>query len=57
MTIDSAGRVTPKKAKKAKKQQAVAKEEPVDTLELLCKTLRFRSKTPKVIDLTGDDQS
>ena len=56
MTIDNTGRITPKKSKKMKKQ-GVKKVETVDTLEQLCKTLRFRSKTPKVIDLTETDHS
>ena len=28
----------------------------MSTLEALCNTLRFRSKNPKVIDLTDEDQ-
>jgi hypothetical protein len=28
----------------------------VNTLEQLCKTLRFRSKNPKVIDLTDNER-
>ena len=56
MTIDNSGRITPKKAKKLKKQ-GINQKDTVDTLEQLCKTLRFRSKTPKVIDLTDVDQN
>jgi hypothetical protein len=53
MTIDNTGRITPKQVKKLKKQGMYAQKQTVDTLELLCKTLKFRSKSPKVIDLTG----
>jgi len=53
MTIDNTGRITPKQTKKLKKQVMYAQKETVDTLSLLCKTLRFRSKNPKVIDLTA----
>lgn len=57
MTIDNTGRITPKQVKKLKKQGLYAQKQTVDTLEQLCKTLRFRSKNPKVIDLTGTSQS
>eukprot|EP00347_Sterkiella_histriomuscorum_P007788 403347561 len=55
MTIDPTGRITPKKAKKILKS-GHNKPEAVDTLEQLCKTLRFRTKTPKVIDLTEEER-
>ncbi|CDW75544.1 atp-dependent rna helicase ddx24 [Stylonychia lemnae] len=55
MTIDPSGRITPKKAKKLKKQ-GHNKQESINTLEQLCKTLRFRSKQPKVIDLTEEER-
>lgn len=32
------------------------KDESATALDALCKTLRFRSKTPKVIDLTEEDR-
>ena len=53
MTIDNTGRITPKQVKKLKKQGMYAQKQTVDTLEMLCKTLKFRSKNPKVIDLTS----
>ena len=31
-------------------------EEDLTTLDQLCKTLKFRSKNPKVIDLTTEDR-
>lgn len=54
MTIDGSGRITPKKAKKMKKMGHAEKDKQksADTMALLCATLRFRSKQPKVIDLT-----
>jgi hypothetical protein len=55
MTIDQSGRITPKQTKKLKKQGMYAQKQTVDTLDLLCKTLKFRSKTPKVIDLTSNN--
>ena len=36
------------------KKQGIEAPKTIDTVELLCKTLRFRSKTPKVVDLTGE---
>lgn len=51
MTIDTTGRITPKMMKKLKKS-GLDQKQTVDTLTQLCKTLKFRSKTPKVIDLT-----
>ena len=58
MTIDGKGRITPKKAKKIKKlgHSERDKLKAVDTMALLCETLRFRSKTPKVIDLTEEGE-
>lgn len=55
LTIDPNGRITPKKAKKQKKT-AYNKQEATNTLEQLCSTLRFRSKNPKVIDLTEEER-
>ena len=52
MTIDNYGRITPRQQKIMKKKGL--KHEMQNTLELLCKTLKFRSKTPKVIDLTEE---
>lgn len=65
LTIDKAGRVTPRSAKKEKKQKFMqkekgkskAQEDPVQSsIEALCKLLRFRSKNPKVIDLTTEER-
>jgi len=55
MTIDNKGRITPKKAKWLKKK-GISASETTNTLEQLCKTLRFRTKTPKVIDLTEEER-
>jgi ATP-dependent RNA helicase DDX24/MAK5 len=55
MTIDSSGRMTPKKAKKLKKTGYTEKDK-VNTMDMLCKALKFRSKFPKVIDLTEEDR-
>lgn len=65
LTIDKQGRVTPRSAKADKKKKAKAKiapnkgqkgykkpEEETNTIEELCKVLKFRSKNPKIIDLT-----
>ena len=53
MTIDNKGRMTPRKQSIEKKKQAKNAEiNQESTLESLCKVLRFRSKMPKVIDLT-----
>ena len=57
MTIDNSGRITPKQLKKMKKQGIQKPAEKVDTVEMLCKTLRFRSKNPKIVDLTDDDKN
>lgn len=54
MTIDNQGRLTPRQLKK-KKQKVVAKEA-ATTLDNLCKTIRFKSKNPKIIDLTENDE-
>lgn len=56
--------MTPRSAKKEKKQKLVQKfgkhakqEEPEkSSIEELCKMLRFRSKNPKVIDLTSEER-
>ena len=51
MTINKLGRVTPRMSKvMAKKKQSLDDVE--STLEALCKLLKFRSRKPKVIDLT-----
>ena len=63
MTIDKQGRITPRIAKAEKKQKLRAKtqtgykkekEEDLNTVDQLCKVLKFRSKNPKVIDLTSE---
>jgi ATP-dependent RNA helicase DDX24/MAK5 len=62
MTIDKQGRVTPRGVEKEKRLNAKAKEkgekrpESVSTVDQLCKTLKFRSKNPKVIDLTEEQR-
>lgn len=61
MTIDKQGRVTPRGVEKEKRLSLKAKEkgtvlETVSTVEQLCKVLKFRSKTPKVIDLTEEQR-
>jgi ATP-dependent RNA helicase DDX24/MAK5 len=43
--------------KKLKKTGLANQKQTVDTLTQLCKTLKFRSKTPKVIDLTETNES
>ena len=55
MTIDNSGRVTPRQLKRLKKQ-GLQKPQTTDAVEQLCKTLRFRSKTPKIVDLTGENE-
>lgn len=56
MTIDNMGRITPRKQKiMDKKKEDVKTME--STLEALCHRLRFRSKTPKVIDMNDGEQS
>ena len=55
MTIDNKGRLTPRQEAYNKKKNIDIKEKK-STLEALCTTLRFRSKHPKVIDLTEEDQ-
>ena len=55
MTIDNSGRITPKMMKKLKKN-GLNQKTTVDTLTQLCKTLKFRSKNPKVIDLTENNE-
>ena len=70
MTIDKEGRVTPRQAKKERKKKQRAKSLPgknrgkkfdddeaeLNTIEELCKVLKFRSKNPKVIDLTEEER-
>ena len=64
LTIDKAGRVTPRSAKKEKKQKLMqklgkkGKQEDTEqsSIDALCKVLRFRSKNPKVIDLTSEEK-
>jgi len=71
MTIDKQGRLTPRQQKKDKKEkkkkdrrgaksQAMkdkhAPDEELNTIEELCKVLKFRSKNPKIIDLTADER-
>jgi hypothetical protein len=55
MTIDNSGRVTPRQQKLMKKK-GIQQSQMQSTLESLCKILKFRSKNPKVIDLTEEDQ-
>ena len=53
MTINKLGRVTPRQSKYlAKKKKTLDDVE--STLDALCRTLLFRSKHPKVIDLTDE---
>ena len=54
MTIDNLGRITPRQQKMMKKK-GLKIEEKESTLDALCKTLKFRSKNPKVIDLTEEN--
>lgn len=56
LTINNSGRITPRQQKLAKKHKRDAAEG-ISTLENLCNTLKFRSKNPKVIDLTEDQES
>ena len=56
LTINNHGRITPRQQKLAKKQKRDANDG-MSTLENLCNTLKFRSKNPKVIDLTDDQES
>lgn len=58
MTIDSKGRVTPRQQEQFKKRAKAGKAplELKNTLDSLCTTLKFRSKNPKVIDLTGESE-
>ena len=66
LTIDKTGRVTPRGQqidKKRKQQQKLklkgqkqVETTELTTLEALCKLLKFRSKTPKVIDLTSEER-
>jgi hypothetical protein len=67
LTIDPKGRVTPRKmkkdAKEKKKQQSqqsqrnkvAVKKEILSTMESFAALLKFRTKTPKIIDLTAND--
>jgi len=54
MTIDNAGRVTPRQQKYLKKKGLLGKEQE-STLDCLCKRLKFRSKNPKVIDMNEEE--
>lgn len=54
MTIDNKGRITPKEEKKNKKK-GIEVADKISTLDALCETLKFRSKHPKVIDLTVEE--
>lgn len=68
MTIDKQGRITPRSAKKDKKKKLRAKslpskrkngvdaEQDLNTIEELCRVLKFRSKNPKIIDLTEEER-
>ena len=67
MTIDKQGRVTPRSVKKDKKkklkeigQSGKKKNHPAEqelnTIEELCRVLKFRSKNPKIIDLTEEER-
>ena len=69
LTIDKQGRITPRSAKKEKKKQMRAKSQPpskknkggegdveLNTIEELCRVLKFRSKNPKIIDLTEEER-
>lgn len=58
LTIDQKGRITPKKAKQMRKKKGVVakKSDDVNATEQLCKILKFRTKHPKVVDLTVDDE-
>jgi len=51
LTINNQGRITPRQQKMLKKQKRDVNDS-ASTLESLCSTLKFRSKHPKVIDLT-----
>ena len=58
MTIDNKGRITPRQEKQMKKKKNVDMIlDTKSTLEALCETLRFRSKNPKVIDLTQEENA
>lgn len=61
LTIDDKGRVTPRGLEKEKRLNIKAKEkgekrEVVSTVDQLCKLLKFRSRNPKIIDLTEDER-
>ena len=60
LTIDKAGRVTPRSAKRDKNKKVKGDAKPEETtqqtIEAFCKLLRFRSKNPKVIDLTSEER-
>lgn len=54
LTIDKLGRVTPRQSKiMQKKKQTLDDVE--STMDHLCKMLKFRSKNPKIIDLTAQE--
>jgi len=59
LTIDKQGRITPRGVEKERRIHAKTKEsgtkvESISTVEQLCKILKFRSRNPKVIDLTEE---
>ncbi len=61
LTIDDKGRVTPRGVEKEKRLQLKAKEkgekrEMISTVDQLSKLLKFRSRNPKIIDLTEDER-
>jgi len=56
LTINNQGRITPRQQKMLKKQKRDVNDS-ASTLESLCSTLKFRSKHPKVIDLTETTES
>jgi hypothetical protein len=58
MTIDNKGRITPRQEKQMKKKKNLdVMLDTKSTLDALCETLRFRSKNPKVIDLTKEEDA
>lgn len=62
LTIDKQGRITPRGVEKDKrlkikaKEKGIKLEETVSTIDQLCKVLKFRSRNPKVIDLTEEQR-
>ena len=51
MTINKLGRVTPRMSKIMQKK-GLSLDDMESTIDALCRILRFRSKNPKIIDLT-----